>query len=454
MPGLGVGGEHADAAARMSPEHLRAKQFYEAGRFDEAAGECRTLLARDAQDPEANHLMGLVFYRQGQSQAALPFLRRAIASGRGSARAYSNLGAVLSELGDMDQAISAYHRAVEIDPANPWPLNNLGVLYRTRGRIDAAIEAFRRALSIKPDLADAQVNLRLIYSAIVPQWHFAMLNDSARNDAYEAAIRRAVPGKRVLEIGTGAGLLAMMAAQAGAATVDSCEAVGVIAREAASIIARNGFAGRIHIIPKHSTGLVVGRDIQARADVLITETFSSNLLDEAIVPAVEHARRNLLTDKATVVPRAASAMGFLIGGDALGGMLSAGRIKGFDLSSFNEFAPPRLVVPLNSLEFETLSADVELLRFDLTQGEFPMGGREIAMLVMRTGLCYGVAQWIRLDLDESIQFSNHPGAHDRSSHWPNIIYRFPMPLLVSAGETVRVFARHDRAEINVDLLTR
>lgn len=438
----------------MSPEHLRAKQFYEAGRFDEAARECRTILAHAPQDPDANHLMGLVFYRQGQSQAALPFLQRAVASGSGSARAFSNLGAVLSEIGDLDQAISAYSRAINLDPTNPWPLNNLGVLYRSRGRLDAAIDAFRHALMIKPDLADAQVNLRLVYSMIVPQWHFAMLNDSTRNDAYEAAIRRAVAGKRVLEIGTGAGLLAMMAAKAGAATVDSCEAVEVIAREAASIIARNGFADRIRIIPKHSTAIVVGRDIAARADILITETFSSNLLDEAILPAVEHAHRHLLTAGATVIPRAASAMGFLIGGEAVGGMLSAGRIKGFDLSSFNEFAPPRLVVPLDGVSFETLSLDVELLRFDLTEAEFRMGGREVAIPVTGTGLCFGIAQWIGLDLDDAVQYSNRPGGPGGSSHWPNIIYRFATPLMVSAGETLRVFARHDRAEINVNLVAR
>ncbi|HEX5280130.1 MAG TPA: tetratricopeptide repeat protein [Micropepsaceae bacterium] len=437
----------------MSPEHLRAKQFYESGRFDEAARQCSTILTRDPQDPEANHLIGLVFYRQGQSQAALPFLQRAVATGRGSARAFSNLGAVLSELGDLDQAISAYHRAIDLDPANPWPLNNLGVLYRTRGRLDAAIEAFRRALLIKPDLADAQVNLRLVYSMIVPQWHFAMLNDSARNDAYEAAIRRAVAGKRVLEIGTGAGLLAMMAARAGAASVDSCEAVGVIAREAAAIVAKNGFADRIKIIPKHSTAIVAGRDIPARADVLITETFSSNLLDEAILPSLEHAHSHLLTGQAVVIPKAAAAMGFLIGGEAVGGMLSAQRIKGFDLSTFNEFAPPRLVVPLHGIPFEALSADAELLRFELTQAEFRMGGREVALPVTGTGTCYGVALWIRLDLDDDIRFSNRPGESGGSSHWPNIIYRFPNPLSVTTGQALRVFARHDRAEINIDLLT-
>ena len=146
-------------------------------------------------------------------------------------------------------------------------------------------------------------------------------------------------------------------------------------------------------------------------------------------------------------------MGFLIGGEAVGGMLSAGRIKGFDLSSFNEFAPPRLVVPLNGVAFETLSADVELLRFELGDAEFPMGGREVALPVTGSGLCYGVALWIRLDLDDTVQYSNRPGGPGGNSHWPNIIYRFPAPLMVSAGESVRVFARHDRAEINLELLT-
>jgi hypothetical protein len=101
-----------------------------------------------------------------------------------------------------------------------------------------------------------------------------------------------------------------------------------------------------------------------------------------------------------------------------------------------------------------LSPDVELLRFELTQREFHMTGREVALPVMRTGMCYGVAQWLRLDLDDEVQYSNRPGGPGRSGHWPIIIYRFPMPMIVSPGETLRVFAGHDRAEIKVDLLTR
>jgi hypothetical protein len=435
----------------MNPDQLRARQLYETGRFDEAAQLCRAILTRNAQDSEANHLLGLIFYRQGQNRTAADFLQRAVAAGPATAQMYSNLGAVLNSLGDLGGAIAAYRRAIERDSANPWPLNNLGVLYRNAGQTEDAMEAFRRALAIKPDFAEARINLRLVYSAIVPQWHFAMMNDRHRNDAFEAAIRRAVAGKRVLEIGAGAGLLAMIAADAGAARVDSCEAVGVIARQAAGIVAKNGFADRVKIIPRRSTELIVGRDIAERAEVLITETFSSNLLDEGILPSVEHAHRELLTANAVTIPAAASAMGYLIGG-APGEMLFVDRIKGYDFSSFNEFAPPRLVVSLDGIAHEALSGDVELLRFDLSQREFPMKGREAVMPVTRSGICYGVAQWIRLDLDSLTQYSNRPVAGGQNSHWPNIVYRFPAPLSVEAGDRVRVLARHDRAEMNVDLL--
>lgn len=57
----------------------------------------------------------------------------------------------------------------------------------------------------------------------VPRWHFDMVLDRQRNQAYDAAIRRAVAAKRAamgpgaellaLDLGAGSGLLAMMAAR-------------------------------------------------------------------------------------------------------------------------------------------------------------------------------------------------------------------------------------------------
>ena len=81
------------------------------------------------------------------------------------------------------------------------------------------------------------------------RWHKAMLRDGTRNKKYEEAIAAAVRrfkrqrraldldgamdgrqrGPHVLDVGTGTGLLAMMAARHGAASVTGCEMVTPLA---------------------------------------------------------------------------------------------------------------------------------------------------------------------------------------------------------------------------------
>jgi type II protein arginine methyltransferase len=68
-------------------------------------------------------------------------------------------------------------------------------------------------MEIDPFQLNARINLDSALTNAVPTWHFSMMNDAPRNAAYDEAIRRVVPGRSVLDIGTGAGLLAMMAAE-------------------------------------------------------------------------------------------------------------------------------------------------------------------------------------------------------------------------------------------------
>ena len=94
----------------------------------------------------------------------------------------------------------------------------------------------------------------------VPQWHFAMLNDDRRVEAYRRAINTAVrSGDVVLDVGTGSGLLAILAARAGAQRVYACERVERIAAKAREIIASNGLSDRIEVLSNSSHDLVVGR---------------------------------------------------------------------------------------------------------------------------------------------------------------------------------------------------
>lgn len=175
---------------------------------------------------------------------------------------------------------------------------------------------------------------RSFISGSVPQWHFSLLQDHARNAAYDAALRRAVtPTSRVLEIGTGTGLLAMMAARAGAAAVITYEVVPAIAEKAAEIVAHNGYGDRVRVIAKHSDKLDAEADMGGRADILVSEIISNNFLSEAVLPAHERAVRDLLKPGGRVIPPRGKVRIALAHDSREPRSLT--NIEGFDLSAFN-----------------------------------------------------------------------------------------------------------------------
>ncbi|XP_045149851.1 protein arginine N-methyltransferase 7 [Echinops telfairi] len=133
-----------------------------------------------------------------------------------------------------------------------------------------------------------------------------MLHDKDRNIKYYQGIRAAVgrvkeKGQKaiVLDIGTGTGLLSMMAVTAGA---DFCYAIEVfkpMADAAVKIVVRNGFRDKIQIINKHSTEVTVGPegDMPCRANILVTELFDTELIGEGALPSYEHAHRHLVQSR-------------------------------------------------------------------------------------------------------------------------------------------------------------
>jgi Tfp pilus assembly protein PilF len=431
---------------------IRAFEHYKAGRLDQAVELLRAHLGAAPHDVSANHLLGGIYYRQGRHEAACEFLKRACSAPAATPEMFNNYGAVLNALGNAAGAAAAYRRALALDPNYADAFNNLGVIYRAQGQLDKAIENFRRAFALKPDLEEARRNLRNAYSDLIPAWHFAMMNDRPRNDAYQAAIARLVPGKRVLDIGTGTGLLAMMAARAGAKCVTTCEAVVPIAEWAGEIIAHNGLADRIAVIARRSTDLTVGVGLRERAQVLVTETFSSDLLSEGVLPAIEHAHEHLLTPNAVVIPQIAKAVAYLIGGSEIEAMLFAGMSNGFDLSLFNEFAPAILAASVNNIVHDVLSDDFELLSFDLRTRRFPMQSRNVDVAVTKSGVAAGLVQWIYLDLDGTDHYENRPfSGPNLDGHWTQILHRFPRPLAVEAGTIVRLAVRHNRQQISISV---
>ncbi|XP_074864831.1 protein arginine N-methyltransferase 7 isoform X3 [Carettochelys insculpta] len=148
-----------------------------------------------------------------------------------------------------------------------------------------------------------------------------MLHDKDRNEKYYQGIHAAVSrvkerGEKaiVLDIGTGTGLLSMMAVTAGA---DFCYAIEVftpMAVAAVKIVEKNGFSDKIKVINKHSTEVTVGPDgdMQCRANILITELFDTELIGEGALPSYQHAHKYLVQEGCEAVPHRARVYAQLV----------------------------------------------------------------------------------------------------------------------------------------------
>lgn len=191
-------------------------------------------------------------------------------------------------------------------------------------RRNAALE---NQLGTEFDTEAAVCELENLKAHILDRWHFRMLNDKCRNDAYAAAVnivcrnaggagakRGCVPARsvRVLDIGTGTGLLSVFAARVDpAVTAVGCDTNGTLCDTAVKVAKSNGLEGQIQIVNKHSKNLS-GHDLNSRgkgdgkADVIVTELVDSGLLGEHIIPTLRHAKQHFLRPGGIVIPSSAS----------------------------------------------------------------------------------------------------------------------------------------------------
>lgn len=422
---------------------------YAQGEMLKAGNLFRVVLQHDPRNAIANHQLGLLAFADGDTALAAAHLRSAAEASPTDCEYLNNLGVVLHAHGDFAAARIALEAASFLDDQSPQTFNNLGACLVALGDQASAIRAFRRAIAIDPAFIDARDNLDRVCLSAAPAWHFPMMADAARNTAYDQALQKAAKGRHVLDIGSGSGLLAMMAARAGAASVTTCEAVPAVAATARAIIDANGFSGAIASHAKRSDALVVGEDMPQRADLLVTEIFSSGLLTEGVLPTLGHAHQHLLAADAIVIPRRAVARGYLVGGDAIEFQASTSSVAGFDLSGFNVFATCKFALHLDRFPHDVLSDDFDILSFDLMRPATAPERSQLVVTARRAGRCIGVAQWIQLDLDDEITYENRPTAEAGANGWMHIVYRFPQAMDLKRGDQVRLIATHTATELTV-----
>lgn len=257
--------------------------------------------------------------------------------------------------------------------------------------------------------------------------HRLMLADGVRMDAYKEAIERQVrPGMRVLDLGTGTGILALWAARAGAevVAVEPHEIIAVARRLAAA----NGLADRIDFRQGDAREL----ELDAPVDLVVTECMGNFFVTDEMQPVLRDLPRHLAPGGVTI-PRhlelhlAAAAL-------PLWREISfwGEPIDGFDLSPALPFAGQAAYVVGCAAELVSTTR-VELARFPLVEAPdtFELSASLEATRAITLDALVG---WFVADLGEGVTLSTAPGVR---THWGQMAFPLP-PTAVRAGDRVEV----------------
>lgn len=382
---------------------------------------------------------------------AITACNRALEIAPHASHALLRRGKARSALSDITGAIADFRRASLLQPTLTDAHIALADECRAANMLDSAIRHYRLALDLEPTRSDALTGLDMALMAAVPLWYPAMLNDTIRNDAFNTAILRAVTSKsHVLDIGTGTGLLALMAARAGAAHVTACERVGLLAEIARKTITDNGFAEQVTIIEKDAMELVIGEDLPRKADILTAEIVDTGLLREGVLALIAYANNSLLNEAATIIPNGATVFAMPIDCPQIANERRASEAAGFDISAFNTALPRHyLQTRLNNYDWRPLTQPAPIFTFAFTQDCTGKNEKEARLAPLSDGTAHAVALWFTLTLDDATSISTSPV--EPPTHWDQAVFALNPPIELKQSEPVRLKAWHDGTTIRTAL---
>ncbi|KAF7285995.1 hypothetical protein GWI33_008298 [Rhynchophorus ferrugineus] len=317
-----------------------------------------------------------------------------------------------------------------------------------------------------------------------------MLHDTERNQLYEKALIIAINkmhslGKKanVLDIGTGTGLLSMMAVRNGADNVIACEAFKPMSDCALKVIDSNGFKDKICIIPKRSTELTVGNDgdMLERCNILVTEVFDTELIGEGALSTFSHAHKHLLEKDCIVVPDNATVYAQVVECPLAQNWNKLKDYYNDDLEilikipqSIKQCPGSAAVhdIQLSQLpitSFNSLVNPIPVLRFDWS-GKTPFIFTRSTINSLKSkhdGNAQMVFMWWELQMDiegkyilSCAPYWAHPQSKEKLTknipwrdHWIQAIYYFPEEVKVKKDQEIHLISCHDEYSLWFNLKT-
>lgn len=258
-------------------------------------------------------------------------------------------------------------------------------------------------------------------------YHASLLSDPVRVDAYDRAIRALVrPGDVVLDMGSGTGLLAMLAARCGAARVHAVESASVV-RVCRALVRANGLGD---VIVVHEADLVDMAPVEP-VDLVIGEWLGRFVVDDEMLDAVGAAARWLAPHGRTCPRGVELSLG--LGGRAIPAVQRwRTPVRGLDLAPAEAVAlhtayPGRLAAG------DLLGPGIVAHRLDPRRPD-PWPPCDVVLSVARPGTLHSLVGWWTAELAPDVSLTTAPGT---PTHWGQ--YQWPLPPVdVEPGDRVEV----------------
>ncbi|MFI5358197.1 MAG: 50S ribosomal protein L11 methyltransferase [Opitutales bacterium] len=251
--------------------------------------------------------------------------------------------------------------------------------------------------------------------------HERMLADQSRMAFYQAAISRHIrPGDRVVDLGTGTGILAALASRQGAAHIYAIDHSAIL-RHARTLAAANGIE-HVEFIATHSMDFTTAEPV----DVIVHEQMGDCLFDEDMVANVTDLRDRLLKPGGRILP---SVFEFYcepikIRDSRLVPYLWEMNVRGFDYSSLERHRPQdpgyyQLTSCDPTLVEHFLGTPAPVLRVDLNtlNGSDLPAAVTYARTVVHPGRLDGYAVYFRARVDDDLALTSDPTDPQRAPHW-------------------------------------
>lgn len=267
-------------------------------------------------------------------------------------------------------------------------------------------------VGIQFSVEDAEYDQVTKKDASFPKYHFHMLRDEGRLHAYSDALGRQVARIkargdtcRALDIGTGSGILAMLAARAGADSVVACDTHPSLVSVARRNVAANGYGSQVSVLKRDATQLERGKHAPYDGvNLIVLDVFDAGLTGDDVLDMIEAARKQLSASTCAVVPAAATI--YCAGIEAY-----TSEVDGFNMSAFNKYRWDSTyeATYMRDQPYRVLTKPKKVFEFFFDDSQKSKGRETVLkMETIAHGYMNAVCFWFDLHMDEEETITTAP----------------------------------------------